>query len=233
MLTALLAASSPASVLASPKQSCSDPYAGAIQLMRAFYPQLSQKGINVDVQSQYPFDADGPLLVFEVTVSEHDQEGHIVAQPSSNPSSALRVGHLGVHFQFDARDQGILLMFAKGSLVNSDKLEALQKQMNEHSDWNESQMTKAIEASGAKFGPNAKEAVLARLPIKDLEALLGKIESPTASFRFRGNDEPPHYSVIEWSVQFRAVEGRAVSEFTLSIEPFEGKIISLGRRKLQ
>jgi hypothetical protein len=81
--------------------------------MRAFYPELSGKRITMDVEAQYPFDADGPLLSFYIQVSASDQLGRIAAPPY--PSSVERVGQLSAHFQFDGRDRRIFSIFANGS----------------------------------------------------------------------------------------------------------------------
>jgi len=217
-------------VLGRSPNACDDTYIAAIRLMRAFYPELSSKGINVDVKALYPFDADGPLLSFYVQVSASDQTGRI-AFPAY-PSSADRVGQLSAHFQFDGRDRRIFSIFANGSFLNYEKQEALTKLVDEHPEWSEAQMTAALSTAGAKFGPNQKEGLLARFPLKELESILGKIEMGPAEFTFRGNTEPPHYAVMDWSIRFRASKNGKSDEYTMSVEPFGGKVVSFGRRPL-
>lgn len=212
---------------------CDDTYAAAIRLMRAFYPELGGKGISVDVQALYPFDAEGPLLSFNIQVSGSDQLGRIVASPHPNPSSADRVGQLSAHFQFDGRDRRIFSIFANGSFLNAEKQQALTKLVDEHPEWSDAQMTDALLQAGAKFGPSQKEALLTRFPLKELESIFGKIEMGPAQFTFRGNAEPPFYAVMNWSIRFRTTKDGRIDEYTASLEPFSGKVVSFGRRPIQ
>jgi len=209
-----------------------DTYTSAIRLMRILYPELSGRGVFMDVQAQYPFEADGPLLSFYISVSASDQMGRIVAAPLPNPSSAEKVGHLSAHFQFDGRDQRILHLVASGALLNSEKEQALTKLVDDHPDWSETRMTDALSSAGAKFGPGQRDAILARFPFKDLESMLGKIEDKSAEFTFRGNREAPYYAVMEWTVRFQTIRNGRKTEYTASLEPFDGRVVSLGRRAL-
>lgn len=213
---------------------CEDTYTASIRLMRVFYPELSGKNTTMDIKAQYPFDADGPLLAFYVGVSESDQAGHVVAQPYANPSSADKAGHLWAHFQFDGRDHRVFLLFVTGSFVNSDREQKLQKKVNEHPDWRDPKIAEALALSGAKFGPDQKEALLAKFPAKGLEPILGKIEMGPAWFDFRSDGDMSPHAVLEWSVRFWArTDDKSMDEFTASFEPFEGKLVSLGRRPLE
>jgi hypothetical protein len=140
--------------------------------MRTFYPELSGKGINVNVDARSPLEADGPLLAFYIQVSASDQS---VVSPNPNPSSADRVRRLAAHFQFDGRDRGIFLIFANGSFLNDKKQQALAKLVDQHHDWSDTQMTDALSGAGAKYGPNQKEALLAQ---KIRSRLASRTKSP-------------------------------------------------------
>lgn len=212
---------------------CEDTYSFAISLVKALYPQLTGKGANVDIDARYPLDANGPLLAFYIRVSPSDQIACYVDPRSPNPSSAERVGQFGAHFQFDGRDQRIFSMSASGSIVNSEKQEALTKEIDEHPSWTEAQMTDALARAGATFGPSQKQQLLAAFPFKNLEPIVGTIEPATAEFTFRANDHPPHYAVMDWSIRFRAKTAGGLDEYTVALEPFAGKVISLGRMHLQ
>src|SRR6266849_2239275 len=118
------------------------------------------------------------------------------------------------------------------SLLTGEKQLALTKLVDEHPGWSDAQMTDALLAAGAKFGPSKKEALLARFPLKELESILGKIEMGPAHFTFRGNSEPPFYAVMNWSLRFRATKDGKRDEYTVSVEPFEGKVVTFGRRPL-
>ena len=233
ILTFVILCCSGSAVLGRTSNACDDTYTSAIRLMRVFYPELSGKGTMMDIETRYPFDADGPLLSFYVQVSASDQSERIVAAPYPNPSSAERVGQLSAHFQFDGRDRRIFSLFVSGSFVQDEKQEGLTKIIDEHPDWTEAQMTDALSAAGAKFGPNQKEALLARFPFTELESILGKIEMGATQFTFRGNTEPPFYAVMNWSIRFRATKDGRIDEYAVSAEPFDGKVVSFGRRQIK
>jgi len=224
---------SPATLPVGTAISCDDTYTTAIRLMRAFYPELSGSGIMMDVAGRYPFDADGPLLSFYLQVSASDQTNRIVVPPEPNPSSADRVGQLSAHFQFDGRDRKVFSIFANGSFLNDEKRHALTKLVDEHPEWSDAQMTEALLGARAKFGPGQNGAILARFPFKDLEAMLGKIDHKSAEFTFRGNKESPFYAVMEWTVRFQATKNGKKAEYTASLEPFDGRAVSFGRRTLK
>jgi hypothetical protein len=213
---------------------CSPFYTTAIRLMRVFYPELSGKSVVVDSFASMPFEADGPPASFQISVSDNPPTEPITAAPyPSTPSSAQRVGHLSTHFQFDGRDGGLLHMFSSGLFVNGEKQEALKKLVDEHRDWSEAQMTDALATAGVKFGPNQKDAILAKFPVKEFEAAVGKIHIISASFTFRGNEKPPFYAVMEWSIRFQTTDGKHRDEYFASLEPFQGKVTSLGRRRVK
>src|SRR5882762_6337973 len=127
-------------------------YTTAIQLMRALYPELQDKDVTVQVGALQPFEADGPPAVFNIWISEVRPTEPVKTSP--NLSSAERVGHLSVHFEFDPRDNRIDHIFSSGSFLNGEKQEALAKLVDEHPDWDEAKITDALLAAGAKFGPN-------------------------------------------------------------------------------
>jgi hypothetical protein len=232
LLASFMLSCSASVVLGGTPKDCDDTYTVAIRLMRAFYPELSGKGTNIDVEAHYPFDADGPVLAFYIQVSASDQSDRIVASHFPNPSSADRVGQLAAHFQFDGRDGRIFSIFANGSFLNDEKQQALTKLVDEHPEWSEAQMADALLQADAKFGPDQKEALMAKFPFKELERILGKIEMGPAQFTFRANAEPPSYASMHWSVRFRATKDGRIDEYTTSLEPFGGKVVNFGRRPL-
>jgi hypothetical protein len=212
---------------------CENIYGTAMRLLHVFYPELKGKQVLMNVVARPVFDSDSLPPDFEIAVSElHPSEPIRGSAPYTNPSSADVVGHLSTHFEFDRRDNGIHLVFASGTYVNDEKQQTLTKLVDEHPEWSAVQMTETLSASGAKFGSNQKEALLARFPVNDLEPILGKIKITSVYFRFRQNNEPRSGGVMLWSILFRATKGEKHDEYTASLEPFDGKIISLGRRAL-
>jgi hypothetical protein len=134
-----------------------------------------------------------------------------------------------VHFEFDLRDNRIDHIFSSGSFLNGEKQEALIKLVDEHPDWDEAKMTDALIDAGAKFGPNQKQALVAQLPTKRLEPLIGRIEVQSVQFQFRQNNEPPRYASLAWTIHFRATTAGKSNDYFISMEPFGGKVVMFGR----
>jgi hypothetical protein len=210
-------------------QECSDKfYREAVRLMRALYPELTGRGVMLDFLSRPYLDFDSFPTTFDLAVSE--------TPPSPPPlgtheeSDADRVGHLEVRFQFDARDHRFVYMFASGSLVATERLNALNKLVGEHPEWNDAQLTDAVSSAGAIFRPNQKEKILAKFPASELEPILGKIHIVSAELDFRGNKEPPFDPIMHWTVYFRAASKGRNDGYFAWIEPFSGRVVALGGR---
>jgi hypothetical protein len=200
--------------------------------MHALYPELEGKGIMMTSFASFPFESGEEANYLQISISEVHPTEPIRNSSNPNPSSADEVGHLTTQFVFDARDRQVFSIMSFGSFVHSEKQQALTEQVDKHPDWSEAEMTRALSAAGAQFAPNRKEALLANIPFKKLEPLTGKIENQSIEFTFRINPEPPYVAVMDWSVRFRATKDGTRAEYTMSIEPFDGKVISFGRRQL-
>ena len=210
-------------------QGCSDKcYREAVRLTRALYPELTGRGVMLDFLSRPYLDSDSFPTTFDLAVSETP---HSPPTPGTHEASdADRVGHLGLRFQFDARNHHLVSMFASGSLAATERQNALNKLVEGHPEWTEAQMTDAALSSGAIFGPNRKEEILAKFPKTELEPILGKISIVSAEFDFRGNREPPFYPVMRWTVFFRAESKGRTDGYFAWIEPFSGRVVCLGGR---
>lgn len=207
---------------------CTDYYKEAIDLLQAFYPGLSGKGVTLDIITSVPFEAKRLPAAFYVRVSERHFDEPIRNSGVPNPSSADRVGHLSTYFQFDGQDNRIVSVFASGSFANTERQQSLTKLIDEHRGWSEAQMAEALSSAGGKFGPDKKDNLLAKFPKIELESMLGKIEIRSAQFEFRRNEDSPSHARMEWSVRFRASRNPA-DEYFVAMEPFDGKIVMFGR----
>lgn len=189
---------------------------------------MAGQRIQLDFESHPYLESDDFPLAFDIGISEVPP----VPPAPNQRSEADRVGHLGAHFQFDVKDHRVTSIFADGSLVESEKQQALNKLIDANPQWTEAQMTEALLAAGAKFGPNEKARISARLPVDKLEPMVGKIRIASTEFTFRGNSKEPYFAIMNWTIHFRATTGKHHDEYFISIEPFEGKIVSLGRRRI-
>jgi hypothetical protein len=208
---------------------CNNYYTTAVDLLQALYPDLKGKNVSIQTMVLEPFDSDKPPTRFAIAVSEVPPAEPITAAPAPPPlSSAERVGHLSTHFEFDPRDGKLIWMFANGSYVSTDKQQQLQHHIEEDPNWPEHELTEALKAAGAKFGPNQRDAVLAVFPRSRLEPILGKIEIQSVKFGVGPNNGGQKDRAILWSVRFQASKGQATTQYFASLEPFAGRVVLLG-----
>lgn len=223
--TKFVVASLAAACLLSPwgaAATCNSYYTTAVELLQALYPDLKGKNVMIETMIQEPFDSDKPPSHFAIGISELHPTEPITGAVQPNLSSAERVGHLSTHFEFDPRNDHLVWMSASGSYVSTEKGQQLKNHVDEHPNWSEREMTDALSAAGAKFGPNAKEAILATFPKNQLEPILGNIEVRSAALDFRRE------SGMEWVVRFRASNAESSTEYFVLMEPFAGKVVLLG-----
>jgi len=208
-------------------QGCSkQTYAEALRLFGAIYPELTGRKMRLDFVAHPYLESDTLPLGFDIGISELRP----TPPAQEQTSEADRVGHLNAHFQFDAKDHRIISIVASGSFVESERQENLNGLVDAHPDWSVAQMTEALLSAGARFGPDQKDALIAEFPVDKLEPMVGKIQITSTKFTFRGNNEPPFFAVMDWTIYFRATTSGRKDDYFVSIEPFSGKITMLGRR---
>lgn len=190
---------------------------------------MTKQGVVLDFDSHPYLESDDFPTRFDIAISEVPP----ISPTQNRISEADRVGHLGARFEFDARDHSFVSLFASGLFVNSDKQEDLNKLVDSHPEWSETQVTEALVSAGAKFGPGEKVKLLAGFPAQNLEQVVGKIHITSSEFTFRGNKTPPFYAVMQWTLNFQATIGGHSDEYFTLVEPFGGRVTMLGRRRLK
>jgi hypothetical protein len=110
-------------------------------------------------------------------------------------------------------------MQARGSLVRSNALAALQSSVAAHPAWTSTDVAAAITAAGGHYPPGTRAALLAQLaPLADLFGGTATLEQAT----FVNTTAVGPVWLVDVSVGARA--------FRIAVEPFDGQVIGLAAR---
>jgi hypothetical protein len=110
-------------------------------------------------------------------------------------------------------------MQARGSLVRSNALAALQSSVAAHPAWTTSDIAAAIIAAGGDYPPGTRAALLAQLaPLADLFGGAATLEQAA----FVNTTAVGPVWLVDVSVGTR--------EFRIAVEPFDGQVIGLAAR---
>lgn len=96
--------------------------------------------------------------------------------------------------------------------------------------WNDAQIIEVLKKSGAKYGPEEKEAFLAQIPIEKLRMFIGTVHVESSEFRLRNPQPSGSGALMYWEVEATSAEsGPNRVRWTLIFEPIGGRLISVMR----
>jgi hypothetical protein len=191
------------------------------------YPELKGRGLHMAISDAGLLDTPGSLTSFTMEIR---QPSPADTADKQCPKALLSVGFA---FPVQGQDRRIFSFTALGPAVNTVRVEKLTRQVDSHPGWSDEEVLKELTAAGAHFMPTAKQDLLKRLPASSLKPLLGDISVVSADFAIRDQAQrQAHLPAAEllWTVRVIAhLNGTPDIEYYLLLEPFEGKLITLGR----
>jgi hypothetical protein len=205
----------------------------AQKFLRTLYPDVTGKNYIMSVATFGTLDTDWILMpTFEVAIGPAEK-GHMDWIGGRDGKAAQMVEQkpiLTASFDFDK--EGLLAnAYVRSDTVTfSSENEHLRTIVDANPGWSDQQVTTALEAEGARFGPTQRNALLKAVPVKLLEPFIGALQIDSAEFRLR-HPQPPHaIAELYWEVlgHSQIASGRN-GQWDLIIEPFRGTLIALTR----
>jgi hypothetical protein len=128
-------------------------------------------------------------------------------------------------------DRNGLELSLEGQRVNSSEMETFTQQVRTHPDWTELQLAAALEAIGARYGPDKRESFARTLRLEKFANSLGRIRSSNIAFRWRlGRPElgADDIATPNWVVKVAAISpARQTQCYVLFFEPIGGSLTSI------
>jgi|SRR2546422_4211061 len=148
--------------------------------------------------------------------------GRLVPEPKENPVQM----ELGAHFDFDEKGQIEAVSVRGAKFANDAANDRVRAIVNAHRNWSDDEVIAALKRTGAKYGPNDKEAFLSSLRLTDLKPFFGEIEIRSVEFELRHKQPGGSNAVLLWTVEGEAKSWDGKSQdCSLTFEPFSGKLI--------
>ena len=198
---------------------CSPPDQGQLNtvfwardFMLAFYPEL--KGRHLIVGDDLGFGEDCSFHVFTVTLEPFQHVSVNSASHGMEPS---------LHAKFRFRTDDLLSDWHEDAFP-AKVLEA-RKLVNEHLDWTEKDIDRALLNSGVRFLSKDKQQLMNSLPLRVLDKLFGQVRVTKLEFWYRDHDTPPN-AILTWHVEFAVLrDGKPHHSYVMALDPFSGKPI--------
>jgi hypothetical protein len=191
-----------------------------------FYPELTGKDLHIAITDGGLLDVAGPLTDFTMSIQ---RAVHTAGADEGCPQSLL---YIRFAFPANSSDQRVFSLSANGPAVNASRLEQLAHQIDSHPGWSDSEATKALLDAGARFGPTSEKELLEKLPVEGLRLLVGDYEVRSTHFTVRDAAQMREHlpsAMLFWTVTVTShLKGRELTYY-LNFEPFEGKLVSIGR----
>jgi len=214
---------------AAPPETRPDDYVvRAKQLLLRLYPGLDGNlhAAFTDMSRLRDAGAPGSAGMNSSFVELHDLD------PKPGKSSACWCSDPALHayivFQWQTHEKELFIFSAGGRVVDG-RTNAFTEAMRGNPEWSDEQVLVALNAAGARFGPDIKAEFLRAVPVDELKPFAGRLEVVSAEFSLRGNDlenrpvvRPYWYVRANWLSPTGRKERRS-----LTFEAFDGRLMSI------
>lgn len=142
---------------------------------------------------------------------------------------------LGALFRFDVKTHDLRDVVISGPFID-DRIDKMEKEVNEHPEWSDEEVVARLKAAGARFGPDDRDAFLRAIPLKQLEPVIGTLELGHADiFPLRNEFADQPTATLRWIVdaKWHSADGKYEADTRLSFEPFEGALQSFSMISLR
>jgi len=204
-----------------------DYVARGMQLLRALYPGL--KHVHPEIEDDHDLDNRSPTYPDTVNPFAINLIQLSLTPPPNYPDFTKRPESiLWAHFNFDFERKQLVEVWVLGPFVNG-RLDKFKKEVDEHPEWSDARVVEALKATGAKYGPDDREAFLRALPLKELEPFTGRLEVVSARFdvRLHRDEWEKPEAALTWAVdaKWHSADGRYDADRFMTFEPFDGALM--------
>jgi hypothetical protein len=200
--------------------------------LQAFYPELLGKGMLLNLRTSQSIDNSWRQVAgIRFDVQRYDP----LSERMLNPPHDLKTGKRLPPADNQALLQGLIRFNERGylhefslgdsDLIRSTDNDKIQKLVELHPEWSETQALAALREAGALYGPEKKEELLKTLQLGKLEPFLGSSTIRSVEFVVFHGAHVGNFAGLYWTVHLdtTAPDGKRAS-YTLILEPFEGRL---------
>jgi hypothetical protein len=112
--------------------------------------------------------------------------------------------------------------------VGYTQMEKVWRAINPHPEWSDAEELETARKLGLRYGPEDKDALLQLIPLKDLSRFYGPLQIKNAEFRMNGGQKCAGCSFANPNWYITASEVGSTHGLLIIVEPFFGKITSIG-----
>jgi len=221
--------------------SASEPQQSSITLVRdvlvASYPELLGGQHELHVHIEGPLDYSWRKISgfhFEVKLYNAHLEKYLNPPHDAKTGKRFPVPENRTLLQgtayFPEGDTRLKDVSFVGEAAKTPENDSMHRLVQSHPEWSDAEANQALKQAGARYGTEDKQEFLKRLPLKQLEPVLGKLTLVSANFHVFNNPEHLGDPSLEWWVNVSVLlpDGTRGS-YALFFEPFEGKLIEILR----
>ena len=215
-----------------------------------FYPELKQRWTTLTVRQPYAFsNAKATERMYFVSASEEPPDcgpgGYVpgfppTKKPPPSDKDCAPAAPAPTHKLFEgyfvvAENTHAIHNFGYSAPLPGDRLQTLVKTVREHPEWSDGDADKALERAGAKFRLHDEVQLLRTVPLSKLSKFWGPLRVRSVKFNVRSenviDDAGNHDAEMLWEVRLKPIKASGKFEYSLSFEPFDGKLVGMGVRK--
>jgi hypothetical protein len=208
----------------------------AVRLSELFYPDLHGREFSLQFSEgnggPSSSAADVRSLVIRLDSPQwHPPQGKPASTPGASQEGAFRPAdrQLPIYLHFDfvdyaAADRHLLCWPSQfRNDTTTEEMSRTRSLINSHPEWTDEQDLQAAKTQGMRFGPEKKNLVLDRIPLKALGEFYGGLKIKNASFRIGGDKcQGCSFADLHWQIELEKVA--TPGSVLISIEPFRGEI---------
>jgi hypothetical protein len=218
-----------------------DRTANAIHLAELLYPELKGKEFSLQFSEGRTGPLTGPTDAHFLVISVDKamlRPPQITSEHSDNVSEDASEPELPLHLQFDfvrtnfdkaGNRIGTELTCQPWGFLNANGSKQIHDAwavINAHPEWTNDKDLEAARRLGMQFGPEKKVELLRILPLKELSSIYGPLEITDADFKVAGLKEPEtSFALLHWQITAKRLGSE--KKLLITVEPFQGKIISI------